>query len=120
MNKRIAHLSLAAAAGLWLGAATAQMPHDHHRFAPDVDALHAVLAPIWHARPGKDRLRNACAKAGQMETLAKDIRSADATALQAAIAAMKGKCAAKGGDVDGALYDVHEAFHRLIDAAPAK
>lgn len=118
MSKRIAKIWVAAAATLALGGAVAQ-EHHHHRFAPDVDAFHAVLAPVWHAKPGKPRLRDACAKAGRMETLAGDIRSTDAVGLRAAIATLKTTCKAKPADVAGALHDVHEAFHRLIEAAPA-
>lgn len=89
--------------------------HHHHHFPKDVDAFHSVLAPVWHAAPGKERLRNACAKAGQMESLAKDIRSADASPLLAGIANLKKECRDGKGDVAGALSDVHEAFHRLIE-----
>lgn len=107
---------LAVAAIQWLGTAAAQEHRHHHHFAPDVDAFHAVLAPVWHARPGKERSRDACAKAGRMETLAQDIRSADAAALRDTIAALKATCKTKPADVAGALHDVHEAFHRIIDA----
>lgn len=115
MSKQAATTLLAAAATLWLGAAAAQGQRHHHEFAPDVDAFHAVLAPVWHARPGKQRSRDACAKAGRMETLVSEIRSADAAALRDAIAALKTTCKTKPADVDGALHDVHEAFHRLIE-----
>lgn len=115
MSKQVARMLIAVAAVQWLGVAVAQEPHAHHRFAPDVDAFHAVLAPVWHARPGKERSRDACAKASRMEVLANDIRSADASALRASVAALMGKCKGKPRDVDGALHDVHEAFHRLIE-----
>lgn len=120
MTKRIARILVAVAAthclGGALGSAIAQDHRHHHDFAPDVDAFHAVLAPVWHARPGKARTQDACAKAGRMEALAKDIRSKDASALQASITALKATCKGnKLAEVDGALHDVHEAFHRLID-----
>jgi hypothetical protein len=89
--------------------------HHHHQFPKDVDAFHGVLAPVWHAALGKSRNRNACNKAGQMESLAKDISSTNASALQASIATLKKQCEAKTGDVEGALFDVHEEFHRLIE-----
>lgn len=110
---------MAALASLWFGTAAAQGHHHHHNFAADVDAFHAVLAPLWHSRPGEARSRNACAKAGQLAALARDIRSTDAAALQASIAALKGSCKGKLAGVDGALHDVHEAFHRLIDEPQA-
>lgn len=95
-----------------LGSAIAD-DHHHHHFAKDVDAFHAVLAPVWHARPGTERLPNACAKLDELGRLASDIRSADASKLVASIATMKTACQSKG-DVDGAFHDVHEAFHHLI------
>lgn len=88
--------------------------HHHHHFAKDVDAFHAVLAPIWHARPGPERLPNACAKVEELGQLASAIRSTDASKLVASISTMKTACQGKSGDVDGAFHDVHEAFHHLI------
>lgn len=108
------------AATPWLSGAIAQEHRHHHQFAADVDAFHAVLAPIWHAQPGQQRSQDACAKASQLAALATDIRSTDAAALRASIATLKGKCKVKPAAVDGALHDVHEAFHRLIEPAPAK
>lgn len=96
----------------FLGAAIAD-DHNHHHFAKDVDAFHAVLAPVWHTRPGPERLPNACAKVDELGRLASAIRSTDATKLLASIAAMKTACQSKG-DIDGAFHDVHEAFHHLI------
>lgn len=96
-----------------LGSAIAE-DHHHHHFSKDVDAFHSVLAPVWHARPGPERLPNACAKVDELGRLASDIRSTDATKLVASIATMKTACQGKQGDVDGAFHDVHEAFHHLI------
>lgn len=93
--------------------------HMHHNFSKDVDAFHAVLAPVWHARPGPARTQDACNKAGEMARLAEDIRSADNRQLNASINVLKGKCDGGKGEVDVALYDVHEAFHRLIEVRPA-
>lgn len=118
MPQQITKTLLAIAATLWLGNALAQ--GHHHQFAADVDAFHSVLAPVWHARPGKERSRNACAKTGQMEALAKDIRSADASPLQASVAALKATCRATPANIDAALFDVHEAFHRLTEAPPSR
>jgi hypothetical protein len=96
-----------------------ELNHHHPKMAKDVDAFHAVLAPLWHARPGPERLPNACAKAEEMAHLARDIRSANATQLLASIGALKNACQSKPEVVDAAFYDVHEAFHHLIDAKPA-
>ncbi len=96
--------------------------HHHDQFAKDVDAFHAVLAPVWHARLGPERTQDACAKAGEMARLAKEIRSTDASQLVASIPLLKAKCDSDKSGVDAALFDVHEAFHHLIDAQarPAK
>ena len=98
----------------------AAIADDHHHFdvAKDVDAFHAVLAPVWHARPGPERLPGACAKVDEFARLASDIRSTDASKLIASIATMKSACQSKQDNVDGAFYDVHEAFHQLLDAKP--
>lgn len=111
-------IALFAAALLSGGAFAAEPPGHHahhHAFAPDVDAFHAVLAPLWHARPGKERSRNTCAQVGQLETLAGNIRSADAKPLLGSIAVLKKQCRTAPGNIDAAFFDVHEAFHRLID-----
>lgn len=83
-------------------------------------ALHSVLAPVWHSRPGKERSGNACAKADEMERLAKDIRSGDAAPLAASVADLKKTCQGRQGDVDAALFDVHDAFHRLAEPRHAR
>lgn len=121
MIKQCRKMFLLLAAALWVGGAVADdHGHMHHDFAKDVDAFHAQLAPIWHARPGKERSRNACRKAAEMETLAKGIQSADASALVSASVALQSACKGPLAGVDAALFDLHEAFHRLIEAkAPA-
>lgn len=110
--KKYTKLLVALLAVTSMGVAIAE-DHQHHHFAKDVDAFHAVLAPVWHVRPGPERLPNACTKVDELGRLASDIRSTDATKLVTSIATMKTACQSKG-DVDGAFYDVHEAFHHLI------
>lgn len=120
MTKPFATTLIAITAAFWVSTAVAdEHLHAHPHFAPDVDAFHSLLAPLWHARPGKARTRNACAKAGEMAKGAADIRSADPTALVATIAQLQTTCKRKPADVDAAFFDVHEAFHRLIEARPA-
>ena len=119
MAKRISILLVAVSASVWASAALADGPKHHHHFPKDIDAFHSILAPIWHARPGQERSRDACAKAAEMEKSAKDIRSTDAKMLLASLAALKSRCEATPADIDAALFDVHEAFHGLIDAKPA-
>jgi hypothetical protein len=117
IKPNIAKLILAATA-FTVSVAIADGQGHHHQFAKDVDAFHAVLASVWHARPGPERTLDACAKSGEMARLAKEIRSTDATQLVASIPLLKTKCDSDKAGVDAALFDVHEAFHRLIDAQP--
>lgn len=120
MIKQFTGMFLAVTTAFWVSAAVAEdHGHMHHHFPKDIDAFHAVLAPIWHARPGNERSLNACAKAVEMEQGARDIRSADAAPLLAAVVTLKSTCATTPAGVDAALFDVHEAFHRLIDAKPS-
>lgn len=117
MSKQLTRMILAVTTVLWVGVAAAdEHAHMHSNFAPDIDAFHSLLAPAWHARPGKERTRNACAKAGDLEKSALEIRSTDATPLVAAIARLKSTCQDQPAAVDTAFIDVHEAFHRLLDA----
>lgn len=117
MKKKFTKLAWAMATTTCLGAAIADEPHPH-QFAKDVDAFHAAVAPVWHARPGKERLQNACGKVDELARLATDIHSTDASKLVASITTMKTACQGKLSDVEGAFYDVHEAFHHLMDAKP--
>lgn len=119
MKKQFLKLTAIVLAAVGMGAAMAEVPdHHHHQLASDVDAFHAVLAPLWHARPGPERLPNACSKVDEMARFASDIRSTDSSKLVASIASMKTACQSKPSDVDGAFYDVHEDFHHLIEAKP--
>ncbi|HEX5803617.1 MAG TPA: hypothetical protein VFY24_11380 [Azospira sp.] len=111
--------AIAAITATAAGGALAAEPkehHHHHHFAADVDAFHGVLAPVWHAARGVQRNQDACGQAGRMASLAKEIRSTDASALQARIVTLQAACGEAKGDVEGALFEVHEAFHRLIEA----
>lgn len=101
------------------GAHADEHGHAHHAFPKDVDTFHSQFAPIWHARPGEPRSRNACAKAEETGRLAREIHSADNRQLVATIEVLKTKCQGRLADVDTALFDVHEAFHALIEAKPS-
>lgn len=120
MIKRFAATFLALSAALWVTGSVAESDGHHHRtFPKDIDAFHALLAPIWHAPPGNERSQNACVKVAEMEKSAMDIRTAKAKPLIDAITNLKSKCASKPSDVDPALFDVHEAFHGMIDPKPS-
>ncbi len=110
----IALFVLALAAPL-AGAADGPMAHRHPAFPPDIDAFHAVLAPLWHAEPGAARDRDTCAQADTMAGLAGAIGSGDARALRAAVGALRRQCRERPGAAEPALAKVHDAFHRLID-----
>jgi hypothetical protein len=119
MIKQLTRTIFVIAMAVGVGVALAdEHGHAHPHFAPDVDAFHSLLAPIWHARPGKARTKDACAKAGEMAKSAGEIRSADATALVASIGRLQSACKGKPAGIDAAFYDVHEAFHQLIEVPP--
>lgn len=104
-------------AALLASSAVAADRHEEHRhaFAKDVDAFHAALAPLWHARPGPERARNVCAQARQLAGLAAEIRSGDAKILVASVAALQQRCQANPADIDTVFADVHQAFHHLAE-----
>jgi len=112
----IAALLAACAIGSSGAAAQPAAGHHHHHFADDVEAFHDVLAPIWHAPHGKARSDDACRQAGRMAELAQAIHSADAGALRSRLSALTERCRAAQGGIDTALFEVHEAFHRLLEA----
>lgn len=99
------------------GSAFAQDKHENHlhSFAGDVDALHAVLAPLWHAPKGKERSQKVCTQAGKLANLAGDIHGADTGPLVESIAALKLQCQANPAKVDAVFARVHEAFHHLAE-----
>ena len=117
MPKIYTKLIVAIVAVLFAGSAIGEEKGEKHKhnFAKDVDALHAVLAPLWHARPGKERSQNVCAQAHKLESLAKEIHSGDAKALLVSIAALKAQCQASPSDIDAAFSQVHDAFHHLAE-----
>lgn len=86
-----------------------------HSFAKDIDDFHAVLAPLWHARPGNERSQKVCAQANKLENLAREIHSGDAKKLLASIAELKAQCQANPPDIDALFSQVHEAFHGLAE-----
>ena len=116
MSGKLNHLIAATLITLLAGSAVAADRHQEHRhdFAKDVDAFHVALAPLWHARPGKERAQNVCAQTGSLAKLAGDIRSADAKPLLTALTALQQQCQTDPAATDAAFFDVHEAFHQLV------
>lgn len=117
MPGKYSKLCVAIAATLLAASAGAEDQHGKHThsFSKEVDALHAALAPLWHAPAGKERAQNVCAQANKLETLSKDIHSGDTKNLLASIAALKAQCQANPADIDAAFSQVHQAFHRLAE-----
>jgi hypothetical protein len=117
MPRKLAHLIVSIAAALLVGSPGAEeQPERHaHGFAQDVDAFHSALAPLWHARTGTERSRQVCEQAPRLESLAKEIRSADAQPLLASLAALRTRCGTRPSEIDAVFSQVHEAFHRLAE-----
>lgn len=117
MPKKSTQLIVALVTTLLATGASAKDEHEKHahHFAKDVDAFHAVLAPLWHAPAGKERAQNVCAQAGKLESLGSEIRSGDAKALLASITALQAQCQANPAGIDAAFSRVHDAFHGLAE-----
>ncbi len=97
--------------------AIAAEEHEHHAhgFAREVEDFHSVLAPLWHAQQGKERSRQVCAKAQNLELLAKAIRQGNSKPLLSSIAALRAQCQTSPGEIDAVFSRVHDAFHRLAE-----
>lgn len=119
MSKSNTNLIAATIAALLFGSAIAEDQHERHphSFAKDVDAFHATLAPLWHARPGQERSQNVCAQVEKLESLATEIHSADPKALLSSLAALKAQCKTSPTKIDAVFAEVHDAFHHLIEPA---
>jgi hypothetical protein len=89
--------------------------HHHHAEAKEVAALHATLAPLWHAPKGKERIEAACAKAALMEQQTQAITGENAAALQEVAALFKEKCAAKAEEAEAVFGKLHDAFHKVSE-----
>lgn len=114
MLKKQTKLIVATVAILLAGNAIGAEKH-MHSFARDVDALHEVLGPLWHAPKGKQRAQNVCAQVGKLESLSREISSGDNKALLASIADLKTQCKTNPSDIDATFSQVHDAFHHLAE-----
>jgi len=117
MQRKHVHLVVVIVAALLSGSAIAEAEHKEHahNFSQDVDALHAVLAPLWHATAGKERSKKVCARANKLETLTRNIQNGDTTLLLESITALKSQCKTNPTKIDDAFSKVHEAFHGLAE-----
>lgn len=114
MLKKQMKVIVATVAILLAGTAGAAEKH-RHNFAQDVDALHEVLGPLWHAPKGRERAQNVCAQAGRLESMSREIHSGDTRALLASIADLKAQCKSDPSGVEAAFSRVHDAFHHLAE-----
>jgi hypothetical protein len=96
-----------------LPAQAAEPQHEHMKLAADVAAFHSAIAPLWHAPKGAERIGKACAQAGELQRLALDIKSTDASALQAATGQFQEQCKTAPDQAEGAFGKLHDAFHKL-------
>lgn len=89
--------------------------HDEHgAMAPALHDFHEVLAGMWHATPGSERISKTCG--GQKELAAKADAVGDAE-LKAATDAVKTACDKPDhAEVEVKLGVVHDRFHRLAEA----
>lgn len=109
-------LAIAGAALLFTLPTHAADQHGHHHAeAKEVTALHATLAPLWHAPKGQARIDAACAKAGLMDQQAQAIKGDNAAALQEVTALFKEKCAAKAEETEAVFGKLHDAFHKVSE-----
>lgn len=109
-------LALAGAALLFtLPTHAADQHGHHHNEAKEVTALHATLAPLWHAPKGQARIDAACAKADLMNQQAQAIKGNNAAALQEVTALFKEKCAAKAEETEAVFGKLHDAFHKVSE-----
>lgn len=114
MSIKPACLILAVVATMFGQSVAAEGSHKHH-FAKDIDAVHGVLAPLWHSPPGKDRAQKVCAQAERMEQLAHQIRSVASKPLVTSIATLRAQCQTNPVAIDQAFSDVHDAFHVIAE-----
>jgi hypothetical protein len=111
------NLIITAVAVLMACSAFAQGTHEEHMhsISKDVDALHDVLAPLWHAKAGKKRSQKVCGQVDQLANLARAIHAMDTKSLVESIAGLKVQCQATPTNIDAAFAELHEAFHHLAE-----
>jgi hypothetical protein len=101
---------------------------EHHGNLPkEVREFHDLLAPLWHAEKGPERVTKTCAQARALHAAAIEAAGArdkanDASwkaeggALVDATAALAAECDKEGRpQFEARLSDVHEHFHKLVE-----
>jgi hypothetical protein len=94
--------------------------HDMSSLPPTLDAFHKLLAPLWHAPAGDQRMTDTCAGIPGFQTAAAAVGSAavpGAAALAGAVTKLADACAATprdGARFDAAFAAVHDAFHGAL------
>jgi hypothetical protein len=109
---------------------------EHPELTPEMTAFHDVLAPLWHAEAGPQRMADTCAAVDNMRGLGEQViahppATVDETAwvnegsfLQNTLNELEASCANNGEPDEGVLtFDaaferVHEAFHAIMGLLP--
>ena len=82
-----------------------------------VAAFHDILAPLWHAEEGPQRVRDTCNAVAEMQTRAQavaDARKDQASAsLVQAVTELAKECGGSQAEFPEKLAAVHEAFHAV-------
>ena len=87
----------------------------HEGLSPALNDFHGVIAPVWHAPAGKERIEKACSNSKALVEKAQATGDAE---LVAAAGAIDPACAKDGRpDVEAKLSAVHDRFHALAKMA---
>lgn len=104
---------------------------EHGNLRPELNAFHELLAPLWHAPAGAQRIADTCAAIDRFKAAADAVgkstppvqTNADSwtkatRALVAAVDDLAAACAAKAdAKFEAAFAKVHDAFHALMKQA---
>jgi hypothetical protein len=104
---------------------------EHENLTPELTKFHDLLAPLWHAEKGPQRIKDTCAAVPQFRTAADAVAKATpptkanadtwTTSTRALVASVNDlETACKTNDTakfDAAFHTVHESFHRLMEQA---
>lgn len=127
---RVCMLVMSLGCGMALAAGDKHGHKQHHDFPMEVMQFHQVMATLWHAAPGSDRVTNICAQASTLKQRAEGVWSAAtperarsqqtawrdaAQELRHSVDSMQSACDRPDRlEVEPALAGVHNAFHSLV------